>query len=97
MAIGSFPIVGTATRHLCRSIFLVVLLLPVLVGILLNHAHAEGHVGVPTLHPTRVHGLLISFPLQPSYLLVHLLGVLADLRELELHEPEAEGDDPPND
>jgi len=35
--------------------------------------------------------------LQLSYLFVHILGVLADLRKLELHEPETEGDDPPND
>jgi hypothetical protein len=35
--------------------------------------------------------------LQPSYLLVHILGVLTDLRELELHEPETEGDYPSND
>ena len=95
MAIG-LVIVGDAARCLSRSIFFI-LLLSVLVDILLYHAHAERHVGIPALNATRVHGLHLSLPLQPSYLLVHILGVLTDLRELELHEPETEGDYPSND
>ena len=94
MAIG--PVIGGAVS-LSRSIFFIVILLSVLVGILLYHGHAEGHVGIPALYSTRIHGLQISLSLQPRYLLVHFLGVLADLRELDLHEPETEGDEPTED